>query len=324
LDNTGPLKTSNCLLDDAAALRARLAGEGYLFFEGLIDGKPIRALYEDILRILDRHHWLDRAYPTADARSRAVPAMEGEPEYFAVYDEVQKLERFHGLAHETSVMAAMRQAVGQTAFPHPLGIARLSFPDNDECTTPPHQDYPNNQGTEALYAAWIPLRDCPRQLGGIAILEGSHKLGLLPLKFSLGAGGRQAVLPPEADAMRWLSTDFKAGDLLVFGSLTVHRALPNRSRNQFRLSVDFRYQEEGRPLTPRVLEPHFGRLRWERIYAGWDSNELQYYWKTKQFTVTEWNEALQELPARHMPEAVKQSRAYNERRGAMRTRREGH
>jgi hypothetical protein len=46
-----------------------------------------------------------------------------------------------------------------------------------------------------------------------------------------------------------------------------------------RLSVDYRYQAEGEPLAEHVLKPHFGRLSWEDIYAGWKDDSLQYYWR---------------------------------------------
>ena len=42
---------------------------------------------------------------------------------------------------------------------------------------------------------------------------------------------------------RWLTTDFKMGDLLVFTMHTMHCSLDNRSaENRIRLSVDSRYQ----------------------------------------------------------------------------------
>ena len=28
-----------------------------------------------------------------------------------------------------------------------------------------------------------------------------------------------------------------------------------------------------------VLGPHQGRLTWEQIYEGWESDEYQYYWR---------------------------------------------
>ncbi len=318
MEITGQLESSNHLLGDNDLLREHMAQQGYLYFEDVLEAAPIERLRDDILNILDQAQWLDHSYSTHEARTNTVPVVEGEPAYFAVYDKIQMLESLHGLAHEAALSDIMRSIVGESAFPHPLSIARLSFPNNDECTTPPHQDYPNNQGTEALYAAWIPLHDCPQQRGGIAILEGSQTLGLLPLEFSLGAGNRQARLPEQAQAMRWLSADFRLGDLLVFGSMTVHQALPNLSENQLRLSVDFRFQEEQQPLTPRVLEPHFARLSWDEIYANWQRPELKYYWKGKQYPLQEWDSSLHELPEGHMREAIQQSRAYNRRRDELR------
>ena len=40
-----------------------------------------------------------------------------------------------------------------------------------------------------------------------------------------------------------------------------------------------------------VLEPHFGRLSWEEIYAGWKSDELKYYWRDLDFPVVPYDRA---------------------------------
>jgi ectoine hydroxylase-related dioxygenase (phytanoyl-CoA dioxygenase family) len=179
----------------------------------------------------------------------------------------------------------MRAVVGDSAFPHPLKVARISYPTEPHITTPPHQDFNNNQGSPRLTATWIPLGDCPRRQGSLAVLRGSHRHGVLPLQFHLGAGHRQAVLPPELlEACTWVTDDLRAGDVLVFGALTVHAALHN-STPSLRLSVDFRYQPEGDPLTPVVLEPHFGRLSWKQVYKHWRSREHQYYWRDLDYQV---------------------------------------
>jgi hypothetical protein len=178
----------------------------------------------------------------------------------------------------------MQQIVGATAFPHPLKIARLAFPAYYEISTPPHQDYPNNQGTPNLTAAWVPVGACPVELGGLAVLRGSHQYGVLPLDTSLGAGNRQARLSTEMlEKLRWVTADYAAGDVLVFGAMTVHASLHNASEFFMRISVDFRYQQEGEALTPICLEPHFERLSWDDVYAGWKSSDLQYYWKDLDF-----------------------------------------
>jgi hypothetical protein len=172
-------------------------------------------------------------------------------------------------------------------------------------TTPPHQDFLNNQGTPGLTAAWIPLGDCPRRRGPLAVLRGSHRFGVLPLEFHLGAGNRQAVLPPEMiERLTWVTTDMSAGDVLVFGALTVHASLHNTTR-EMRLSVDFRFQRQGEPLTELVLEPHFGRLSWDEIYEGWDSDELKYYWRDLDYRVVPFDRTAFEQSAPSDTEIIK-------------------
>jgi hypothetical protein len=57
-----------------------------------------------------------------------------------------------------------------------------------------------------------------------------------------------------------------------------------------RLSVDFRFQQEGEPLTPIVLEPHFQRQTWDEIYAGWESTQYQYYWRDLDYEVVDFED----------------------------------
>jgi len=44
------------------------------------------------------------------------------------------------------------------------------------------------------------------------------------------------------DDAPWRSLDLEAGDVIVFSALTVHRALPNVTADQLRVSVDYRYR----------------------------------------------------------------------------------
>ena len=124
------------------------------------------------------------------------------------------------------------------------------------------------------------------ELGGLAILRGSARHGLLPLAGHVGAGNRQAVVPDEMlRKLRWVTTDFGVGDVLLFPSLAVHAALHNASTFFPRLSVDFRWQLEGQALTPGCLEPHFQQITWDEIYAGWSSDEHQWYWRDLDYEV---------------------------------------
>jgi len=306
-----PMYEANELLGDATALRQRLAADGYLFFRSVVPVERLLELRNEITAILAEEGWIKGGPERMEARAICRPRREGQPKFFKAHDRIVRLEALHSMAHESNLMHVLRQALGETVFPHPLSIVRLIFPDSPELATPPHQDFPNNQGTPNLTAAWMPLADCPISDGSLAILEGSHKYGVLPLKFHLGAGNRQAVLPRELEKCRWVGADFKAGDVVLFPSLTVHKSMENHNLENMRLSVDFRYQLEGEALTEICLQPHFERVSWDEIYRDWKSDEFKYYWKKKDYVVVPWNEELHKLPDDHVDEAYEQTLAYN-------------
>jgi ectoine hydroxylase-related dioxygenase (phytanoyl-CoA dioxygenase family) len=281
-----PMRPSNDLLGDREALRARLAEDSYLYFEQVLDVERIMKLRRAILGVLEEHGWIKGGLTLMEGQAVVRPLHEGMSDFWPVYDEVQKLRPFHLFAHSSELLGIMRQVVGDTAFPHPLKICRIGFPEHYEATTPPHQDFPNNQGTTALTAAWIPVGDIDRDHGGLAILRGSHQYGLLPLVGHMGPGRRQASVPVEMlEELRWVTTDFRAGDVLLFNSMTVHAALHNITEFDLRVSVDYRYQQEGDALTEVCLHPHFRRITWEDVYAGWANDRYQYYWRDLDYEV---------------------------------------
>jgi len=67
-------------------------------------------------------------YPiTVDAGIAApeVRLREGDPVYMAAYDEIQRLEAFHALAHQEPLLAALRSLFGEEVLVHPRNIARV-------------------------------------------------------------------------------------------------------------------------------------------------------------------------------------------------------
>lgn len=301
---SGELADSSHLLGDDNALQARLAKDGYVFFRGLLPADALLELRDQVTAILAHRGWIRGGEQRLMARVKSLPHREGEPEFLETLGHVMKLEALHSLAHHPALLQAMKQCLGPSAFPHPLSIMRMIFPQAPELSTPPHQDYPNNQGSRQLTAAWIPLGDCAMSQGSVAVLEGSSQFGLLPLDFHLGPGNRAAVLDERLEQCRWLASDMAVGDVLCFSALTVHRALHNTSADRMRLSVDFRYQLEGEALTPICLKPHFDCLDWEEIYRDWHSDDLKYYWRDKQYDVVPWEEDMHALPAHHFDAAL--------------------
>ncbi len=206
------------------------------------------------------------------------PALvSGMEDFKPVYDAVQGLESFHSLTHDPTLFQIATTLLGPNVLLQPSNIARFIFPTNLNETTPPHQNYVHIQGTPDVWTAWIPLGDCPRKLGGLSVLQGSHKAGIFPVSRSPGAGGLRS------DTARldgeWVSSPFQLGDVIFFHSHTVNRGLPNRSSNRLRLSVDYRYQKASGPVMELLLGVHQGLLSWEEVYTGWKSEKYQYHWK---------------------------------------------
>jgi ectoine hydroxylase-related dioxygenase (phytanoyl-CoA dioxygenase family) len=268
-----PFLKSNAILNDAAKLRRRAERDGYLFFRGLLPEKSVLRVRRDFARILKRHGWLDDGTPAIDVASSSEGFIEGSKESLPVFCEFQRLESFHAFAHSVGFFGVLDKLFGEKTFVHPQKIGRISFPAQSNFTTPAHQDFVHIQGTTDCWTVWIPLGDCPGKLGGLAVFAGSQKLGLLTLRRALGPGS-SGVDVSKLNG-EWRTSDFRAGDVLFFNSLTIHKALPNRTGNRVRLSVDNRYQGASEPLTKRQLLPHFDRFPWPVVYEGWKSRETQ-------------------------------------------------
>ena len=293
----GEFRVSNDALGDGEELRRRLGGEGNVFLQGVMERDKLMGLGGEIMGVLMEAGWLEEGTDPLEGIARqGAQCTEGDVEYAEVYHRMYSLEAFHRAGHWPEVLGVMEQVIGGEVLPHPHKIARLWFPQYTEHTTPRHQDFVHFQGSFETYTFWAPVGDCPIELGGLAMLPGSHKIGKVrEHHFSLGAGG--LVVDEEELEGAWLSTDYEAGDALIFPSLTVHQALPNYTEDRLRISLDNRYQARDQPIAQHMLGPHFQGMNgfgWEQCYAGWVSDELQYYWQDLDLEVvpqsTQWGD----------------------------------
>lgn len=282
------LRISNDAMNNPEELRLRIAEEGYLFFKKLQDPGKLWALREEMLTTIQAGGWLVAGTEPMDGIADiSTQCTEGDSAYAEVYHEVYKLEAFHRSGHWPEVIGMVEKIIGKPVLPHPQKIARLWFPKYTAHTTPIHQDFVHFQGNFETYTCWAPVGDCPIELGGLAVLPGSHKSNkVLEHHFSLGAGG----LCVNTDDLEgdWHSTNYEIGDTLIFPALTIHKALPNLTEDRLRVSLDNRYQAVDAPIAEHMLEPHlniFNALQWEDVYRAWHSDELKYYWKAHELTV---------------------------------------
>ena len=272
------------LLKSGEALRKRAKDQGYLFMRGLLPSEPVMGVRHSVLKQCAKAGWVSANTNLLDGvASEEVHIVEGQPEFYGTYAEIQKLEDFHKLALHPKLIGLFQTLFDEEVLVHPRNICRVFFPHTTEYTTPAHQDFAQIGGTAETWTAWIPLGDCPMSLGGLAIMTGSHHEDVLPHHASIGVGGK--ALDTEMLEYEWVGGDMACGDVLVFHSHTIHRALPNTTSDRLRLSVDYRYQPSSHPVREDSLLPHFQKLTWEQIYSNWQSKEGQYFWLEQNLTV---------------------------------------
>lgn len=253
---SGAYRPSNDARQDAAELRRRLQADGYLFFRGLLDAGRLLALRREILELCRAHGWLKPDAPLLDGVYAGIPFPDYRTEYMPLYRKLIRMEAFNAFSCSPEILRLFEFLLGGEVLAHPRNIARISFPRHLANTTQPHQDYHYIRGTPETYTAWIPCGACPRDLGGLALLEGSHTRGFLKHVPAIGAGGHG--IPLSEAPGRWLTAEYAPGDFVLFHSYTIHGALPNESPERLRISLDFRYQRADAPVDPSSLKPHGG------------------------------------------------------------------
>lgn len=259
-------------------LQEEMSSKGYVLIRGILPREAVNSVLSDVTRVVAAADWLLPSY-APEERMANVGAACGDPDptFKRVYQKVFNLESFHALPHQPALRWAMKMLVGEQPFVHPKPIGRLIFPHCERLVTHAHQDYEFMGGDPEFFTVWIPLHDCPIDLGPLRILEGSHRFGVQNHE-------RENLHVPEipegaAAGEGWVGGDVHAGDVLIFHSLTVHAASPNYS-SRLRVSLDCRFQDARRVLNPAnlVFSGESGKS-WEKTYADWHSDDLKFYWK---------------------------------------------
>lgn len=273
------LEDATDLLADPAGLRRRAAEHGCLFFRGLLDPSRVNDVRRQILTVCNDNGWLapgsDPMSGIAHPDTRVYES--DDPRWQNFYNDVLCIRDFHALALDPALIGMFEVLFGEPPLAHSRNICRLVFPDLNTHSTPPHQDNYFIGGSDETWTAWIPLGDCPEELGGLAVNRGSHRYGMLETTEGVGPGGRQV---PVEDDSAWVGGDYACGDVIILHSLTIHQGRDNLTPDRLRLSADYRYQPRSHPVREDSLQPHMNWLTWEEIYGQWDGDDpVKYYWK---------------------------------------------
>jgi Phytanoyl-CoA dioxygenase (PhyH) len=258
------LTDSRSLASDPAALRARLAADGYVFLRGLLSAERVRAAGERVAAELHAGGWTATGSPRLSPAAGPLEAL-ADPSYRKAVTNLA----FNELPYLAPLRSTVRRILGPEAFSYPVKVLRAVPPESPAERTSGryiHCDY-LGAGVQDMLTTWVPLADVPAALGGLAVRAGGHR-----------DRPRQPRLLAEG-VTGWATTDYRPGDVIIFHCLTPHAALPNVGRG-LRLSADFRWQRPGRPAPSEMIIGPAGRppelfsrlLRrepwWEPVPAG--------------------------------------------------------
>ncbi|HBL57724.1 MAG TPA: phytanoyl-CoA dioxygenase [Cyanobacteria bacterium UBA8803] len=262
----GYLRDSSGLLCQPDCLRLAMLEDGYLYIKGLLDAQQVWQARQDIATYLAAEGSLASGSPVLDCIAQPGLQMSFRPDLASQSPMLKKL------LYSGRMMEFFECFLGGNVRPFDYTWLRAVAPGRG---TYPHCDIVYmGRGTQNLYTVWTPLGDISWQLGGLMILENSHRLDSIKNSYGrrdvdsycinrttaqLYASGRRSwhgalsknpVSLRQRYGGRWLSSEFKVGDVLIFGMFTIHASLDNHSR-AIRLSSDSRYQLASEPVDER-------------------------------------------------------------------------
>ncbi|MFX3635669.1 MAG: phytanoyl-CoA dioxygenase family protein [Candidatus Pristimantibacillus sp.] len=254
LEMDGPhltqLKDSNDILHDVSALRERMEEDGYLLIRGFHDRDKVMDARKSILEKMDRMGKLDRDTQLEEGimsdGSRSIfmgGTNEDLPYLLNVLNGDHVMQFFDNLLGEQSLTYHYKwlRAVGKGDF------------------TGAHYDIVYmGRGTQNVYTVWSTLGDVGYEMGGLAICLGSHRFEKLKQTYGKKDSDRDGIGHYTDDPLvitekfggKWATTEFQAGDVLIFGMFLLHCSLENTT-NQYRISVDARYQSVNEKVDER-------------------------------------------------------------------------
>jgi hypothetical protein len=270
--DSGPLWAAR----DVAALRARLARDGYLLLRGALPALDVHRARRAVLAALARE------VPSCFAPGApgvAAPGAAGLgllsrqhisalPRVAAVLESPVLFDVASALLHVPAADVitpaykwARAVAPGEFTGVH---ADTVFFPGmdvlggGDTTSAPPH-----------MLTAWVPLGDVPVEQGALLVAPGSHRLRSFAalrreyLPRALGADGTHSgwlaasaadvarMLPPGAPPPAWVTADFGAGDVAVLRLDVLHMSCRNVSA-VVRTSADTRWQAAAAPRDARL------------------------------------------------------------------------
>ncbi len=265
----GILRDSSDAADDFDELRARLVNDGYLYLPGYLDREEVLGVRKTLTGGLAEQGLLHPDRPSVDGVAHPDNRTTFKP------DLAQDNPKLKKLIYSGRLISFYTDLYGEPIRHYDYTWLRAVGPGKG---TNPHCDIVYmGRGTKQHMTCWIPYGDVSFELGGLMILEDSHKKSERLRSYlerdvdefcenkpgqAEKAKNEQWVFsgslshnPPvlrESLGGRWLTAEYRAGDILTFGMSLVHASLDNRT-DRIRLSSDSRYQRASEAIDDRWI-----------------------------------------------------------------------
>ena len=249
--------------DDLDVLRERMRKDGYLWLRELLPRETVLAARRVILDQMAARELLTPGTPVAEGvmppNGRGLP-MTGNK----------------GISHHPALLSVMEHPALFGFFETWFGEPALTFhfkwlrAVGNEAWTGAHMDTVYmGRGSKRLHTVWIPLGDIPVEQGTLAVCAGSQRLddyariratyGRMDVDRDGVEGwfSRDPLELSDRHGGQWRTTDYRAGDVVIFGMHLMHASTTNLTR-RFRLSCDVRFQPASDPVDQRWVRDGHG------------------------------------------------------------------
>lgn len=242
-------------------LHLKLDRDGYLFFPGLIDTREIQAARSAVFKQLKDVDELEDPYEEGifSHRSRRDELYKDRGEFWEMVSNGELLRK---VSNGPTLQKIASKIFGSPAvgfdylFLRAVPRGRFTHLHCDSGFF--------TRFTKKVLTCWIAFTDITLDKGPLFVIEGSHKFMDIRKNFD----NFDVVFNKEQKASidedpvsfankrnaKLLTTNFKPGDVLIFGMHTLHGAFENHATDdRIRLTCDIRYQPISEPRDPRYF-----------------------------------------------------------------------
>jgi hypothetical protein len=260
----GPFVDSTRIAGDHVALAESFRENGYIFIKGLIGADCIDNARREVFgRLAEVDEIREPVIEgIATGQSRRAELVDDLGEFWQSVSEGPSIRR---VSHADETKSLLSVLFNEQALAHDYSFLRPGVAGR---FTFLHFDYPFfSRGSQRVVTAWTAIGPVPKNEGALFVLENSHTFDDLieqatSIDYSSTASPQVQMTDDLVEFARkrgskLLTTDFEAGDMIVFSMTTMHGAFDNNSDlGRARLTVDVRWQPAAESVDDRYIGPN--------------------------------------------------------------------